>query len=353
MTHTLTIEPSGESIEVEDGQTVLDACLRAGVWLPHACGHGLCGTCKVDVVEGEVELGSASPFALMDFEREEGKALACTCTLTSDVTIEAETDEDEDARSIPVRDFIGTVTGLEDATHDVKRLTITLDGAGLDFQAGQYINLTVPGVAGARAFSLANPPSCPTQVELHIRLVPGGAATTAIHNELKVGDRLTLAGPYGRFFVRKSVAEPMIFMAGGTGLSSPKSMILDLLEDGRTEDMTLIHGVRTQADLYDRDLFEGLAARHENFRYVPALSDEPADSDWAGARGFVNDVASALFGGFFGGHKAYLCGPPPMIEACIRTLMQGRLFEKNIFTERFLSASDAGDRARSPVFKRI
>ena len=77
MSYTLTIEPLGQTVEVEEGQNVLDACLRAGIWLPHACCHGLCATCKVNVVDGEVEHGDASPFALMDFEREEGKTLAC------------------------------------------------------------------------------------------------------------------------------------------------------------------------------------------------------------------------------------------------------------------------------------
>ena len=77
MTYQLTIEPLGQTIDIAEGQTVLDACLRAGVWLPHACGHGLCGTCKVQTVDGEIEHGEASPFALMDFERDEGRILAC------------------------------------------------------------------------------------------------------------------------------------------------------------------------------------------------------------------------------------------------------------------------------------
>ena len=94
MGHDLTIEPLGETIRVDDGQTILDACLRHGIWLPHACGHGLCGTCKVDVVEGEVDHADASGFALMDFERADGKTLACTARLLDDVTIEAEIDED-------------------------------------------------------------------------------------------------------------------------------------------------------------------------------------------------------------------------------------------------------------------
>jgi phenol hydroxylase P5 protein len=352
MTYTLTIEPTGDEIEVEEGQTILDAALRAGVWLPHACGHGLCGTCKVEVLEGEVDHGAASNFALMDFEREQGKILCCTATMVSDITIEAEIDEEPDARVIPVRDFAATIAGLDDLTHDVKGVVLALDSP-IDFQAGQYINLTVPGVEGARAFSIANPPGLNTVVELHVRLVPGGAATPVIHSDLKVGDRLTFSGPYGRFFVRKSQPGSMLFMAGGTGLSSPRSMILELLAEGCSETITLIHGVRTQADLYGREEMEALAAAHGNFTYVPALSDEPADSGWTGARGFVHDVAQSLTDGMFAGYKAYLCGPPPMIEACIRTLMKGRLFEQDIFTEKFLTAKDAEEKPRSPVFRRL
>ncbi|MFA5122593.1 2Fe-2S iron-sulfur cluster-binding protein [Zavarzinia sp.] len=112
MGHELTIEPLGETIEVADGQTILDACLRAGIWLPHACGHGLCGTCKVDVVDGEIDHGAASSFALMDFERADGKCLACTALLLDDVTIEAEIDEDPDQRRIAVRDNGDMLLGL-------------------------------------------------------------------------------------------------------------------------------------------------------------------------------------------------------------------------------------------------
>ncbi|MBP2227918.1 phenol hydroxylase P5 protein [Azospirillum agricola] len=354
MSHTLTIEPTGESVAVEEGQTILDACLRQGIWLPHACGHGLCGTCKVEVADGEVDHGDASGFALMDFERDGGKTLACTATLRSDVTIEADIDDEPDARRCPVRDFTGTVVGLEDLTHDVKGVTIELPGDGIAFQAGQYVNLTVPGVEGARAFSLASPPSRPGRIELHVRRVPGGRATGWIHDTLAVGDRLRLSGPYGRFFVRSSAAVPSILLAGGTGLSSPKSMILDLLERGWTQPILLIHGVRARRDLYDEALFRDLAARHPILTYVPVLSDPRPDDGWEGETGFVHEALQRRFDGLYAGRKAYLCGPPPMVEACIRTLMQGRLFERDIHTERFLTAGD-GDagKVRSPVFRRL
>ena len=139
MSYELTIEPIGQTIEVEDDQTILDAALRAGIWLPHACCHGLCATCKVQVVDGEIDHGEASSFALMDFERDEGKTLACCARLQSDVTIEAEIEEEPDAESIPVRDFPGTVSRIENLTPTIKGIFIETDEP-MHFQAGQYVN---------------------------------------------------------------------------------------------------------------------------------------------------------------------------------------------------------------------
>lgn len=353
MSYQLTIEPLGQTIEVEEGQTLLDASLRAGIYLPHACCHGLCATCKVAVTDGEVDHGEASNFALMDYEREEGLCLACCAIPQSDVTIEADVDVEPDAQNLPVKDYSGTVSRIENLTPTIKGVWVTLDDpAGLRFQAGQYINLHVPGEHAARAFSLANSPSKAGEVELNIRLVPGGKATTWVHQELKVGDTVQLAGPYGRFFVRKSTRGPPVFFAGGSGLSSPKSMILDLLEESCDLPITLVYGARSRDELYYHEEFEALAAKHPNFTYVPALSNEPEGSDWKGRRGFVHEAAKEHFANDFRGHKAYLCGPPVMIDACITTLMQGRLFERDIYTEKFFSAADA-QQVRSPLFKKI
>jgi phenol hydroxylase P5 protein len=336
MGHQLTIEPLGATIDVEDGQTVLDAALRQGIYIPHACGHGLCGTCKVSVCDGEVDHGHANPFALMEFERDEGKTLACCCTLQSDVTIEADIDEEPDAQVIPVRDFSATVSRIDELTPTIKAIFLKLDHA-IHFQTGQYVQVEIPGLGQSRAFSVANSPAAVEQrgeIELNVRIVAGGKGTGWLHKELKVGDALKLAGPYGRFFVRRSARRPMVFMAGGSGLSSPRSMILDLLDGGCTLPITLVYGQRSRDELYYDDEFRALAAEHANFSYVPALSGEPEDSGWTGARGFVHEAAKAHFGASFAGLQAYLCGPPPMVEACIATLMQGRLFERDIFTEK-------------------
>ena len=354
MAYRLTIEPLGETFEVEDGQSMLDCALRAGVWLPYACNHGLCGTCKVEVLAGEIEHHHASSFALMDLERQEGKALACCATLCSDVTIEAEVDEDPDGLCLAVGDYRARVARIEDLTPTIKGIWLALDGEGLAFQAGQYLNLHLPSLAQPRAFSIASAPAARHEIELNVRLVADGAATGYLHRELAVGDELEFTAPLGRFFVRRSAPEPLLLLAGGSGLSSPKSMIVDLLDNGDARPITLIHGARSEDELYYRDLFTELAKRHPQFRYVPALSEAAADLRWNGERGFVHEVAARLYDGRFAGLKAYLCGPPPMIDACITTLMRGRLFEEHIFMEHFFTAADSAlPVRRSALFKKF
>ena len=353
MSYQVTIEPLGTSIEVEEDQTILDAALRQGVWLPFACGHGTCGTCKVQVLDGFYEVGEASPFALMDIEREENKVLACCCKPESDMVIEADVDEDEDFLGYLVEDYQARVLEIKDLSPTIKGVRLQLDRP-MSFQAGQYVNVQFPDIEGTRAFSIANAPSEQGIVELHIRHVLGGAATSYVHQSLQVDDELALSGPYGQFFVRKSDAQDVIFIAGGSGLSSPQSMILDLLEQGDTRTIYLFQGARDLSELYHRELFEDLVKRHANFRYIPALNAPLSEDQWQGFTGFVHEAVADYFEHKCAGHKAYLCGPPPMIDAAISTLMQSRLFERDIHTERFLSAADGANApAKSALFKHI
>ncbi len=352
MSYQVTVEPTGDIIEVEEGQTILAAALRQGVWLPFACGHGTCGTCKVQVLEGYGDVGNASPFALMDVERDEGKVLACCCLPESDMTIEADIDVDPDFAGFPVEDYQATVLSTAQLSPTIREITLKLDRP-MSFQAGQYINLQVPVVSGTRAFSIANPPSQADTVVLHVRKVEGGAATCWLHECMKVGDTLPLSGPYGQFFVRKSDPQDVIFIAGGSGLSSPESMILDLLEAGDTRQIYLFQGARNLAELYHRERFEHLAAEHTNFHYIPALNAALPEDNWQGFSGFVHEAVADYFQQRCSGHKAYLCGPPPMIDAAVSTLMQSRLFERDIHMERFLTAADGNSSTRSALFKKI
>lgn len=353
MSYQVTIEPIGTTIEVQEDQTILDAALRQGVWLPFACGHGTCGTCKVQVSDGFYDVGEASPFALMDIEREENKVLACCCKPESDMVIEADVDEDEDFLGYLVEDYRAKVIEIKDLSPTIKGVRLQIDRA-MQFQAGQYINVQLPNIEGTRAFSIANSPNEEGIVELHIRKVEGGAATTYVHENLKQGDELNISGPYGQFFVRKSDDRGVIFIAGGSGLSSPQSMILDLLETGETRNIYLFQGARDISELYNREIFENLVKEYANFHYIPALNSPKTEDVWTGFTGFVHEAVANYFENKCSGHKAYLCGPPPMVDAAISTLMQSRLFEKDIHTERFLSAADGSNgKSRSALFKHI
>jgi phenol hydroxylase P5 protein len=233
------------------------------VWIPHSCTHGTCATCKAEVLDGEVDHGEASSFALMDFERADGKTLPCVARPRSDLVLEADVDVDEDIPVHPVQDFAGTLVGLEDVAQDTRRLLVELD-RDLSFNAGQYMALTVPGTGGVtRTYSMANPPSQPRVLEFQVRRTAGGIATDGwVFSTLAVGDPVALSGPYGRFVLRPDRPEPAVLIAGGTGLAPIASMIQHALssEDLGVGHLTLYQGARTRAWMYDVDRFRALEA---------------------------------------------------------------------------------------------
>ncbi|MEL0082969.1 MAG: 2Fe-2S iron-sulfur cluster-binding protein, partial [Gammaproteobacteria bacterium] len=257
MSYELTIEPLGVSVEVEEQQTLLEAALRAGIWLPHACNHGLCSSCKAELIDGEVEHGDASPFALMDYERDEGQLLTCCATAESDLVIEVDIEVDADARQIPVEDFTAEVVEVQHPAATMLLLRLRADRF-FDFQPGQYLNLTVPGVEGARAFSMASLAD-DDLIELHVRLVPGGRATEYLHTRLNPGDQLSFSGPYGQFFLRESRQQALLLLAAGSGLSGVLGMARRMLQINPAHQIVLYHGARTESDLYADALLTQLA----------------------------------------------------------------------------------------------
>ena len=305
--YKITVEPLGREIDCRDDQTILDACLRNGVWLPHSCTHGSCATCKAEVLEGDVDHGASSSFALMDFERDEGKLLPCCARPRSDVTIEAEIDVDEDLEIFPVQDYAATVVSLEDIARDTKRIVIGLD-RDLDFNAGQYLKFQVPDAGVDRTYSIASPPTEKRLLEFHIRRTAGGVATDGwIFGSLAVGDQMSVSGPYGRFVLHVGDDRPAVLVAGGTGLAPIKSMIRHALENNAYDGhLTLYQGARTQEWLYDVEEFQRLEKEYpDSFTYRPCLSEETAE-------GFSSGLVTAVIemeNDTLRGHAGYLCGP--------------------------------------------
>jgi phenol hydroxylase P5 protein len=351
-TYSVTIEPLGREITCREDQTILDACLRAGVWVPHSCTHGTCATCKAEVLDGDVDHGEASGFALMDFERDEGKTLLCCARPRSDVVVEAEVDIDDDLPVHPVDDYTGTVVAIEEVALETRRVVVRLD-RDLAFNAGQYLSWHLPGAPGVtRTYSMANSPSERRLVEFQIRRTPGGLCSDGwVFGGLAVGGLVELSGPYGRFVLRASRDEPVVMVAGGTGLAPIASMIRHALEDGvGTSHLTLYQGGRTTEWLYDVEVFRAFAVAYpDRFTYRPCLSEETAPGFSAG---LVTDVLAANHE-TLRGHVAYVCGPPRMVEAALKTLMAKRLFPRDIYREEFLDENDkATGGLRSPLIKR-
>lgn len=351
MSYRITVEPLGREVDCADGQTILDACLRSGVWLPHSCTHGTCATCKCELVDGDVDHGDASSFALMDFERDEGKVLTCCATPRSDVVIEADLDVDDELEMYPVDDYTATVVELTDIATDTKRLVVEVD-RDLAFNAGQYLKFTVPEAGVDRTYSIANPPTDTRRLEFHIRRVPGGVATDGwVFSSLAVGDRVQVSGPYGRFVLRLGDDRDAILVAGGTGLAPIKSMIRHALENDAYEgSLILYQGARTREWLYDVAEFESLAAEFpDRFTYRPCLSEEEIDGYGSG---MVTDVIAADHASL-AGRAGYLCGPPAMVEAALKTLMGKRLFPRDIYREEFFNEGDkATGGVKSPLIRR-
>jgi phenol hydroxylase P5 protein len=242
------------------------------------------------------------------------------------------------------------------------RLRIALDRE-IAFNAGQYMKFQVPssalGDACDRTWSIASVPTDPGVLEFHVRLVPGGRGTDGwvFTDAFSPGASVNLSGPYGRFVLHTGDDNHAVFVAGGTGLAPIKSMIRHGLEnEAYSGDMTLYQGARTREWLYDVDELSALAAEHPQFTYRPCLSEEtPEDCGAeAGAFGFglVTDVIAADHP-TLSGCAGYLCGPPPMVDAALKTLMGKRLFPRDIHREDFFNESDkATGGVRSPLIKR-
>ena len=156
--HRVRFEPVGVEMEVNEGETVLDAAFRQGISLMHGCKEGQCSSCKSLLVEGDIDLLKYSTFALPDYQKETDHILLCRTLAFSDITVELlNYDEDLMRRSIPVKEFNAVLTGITPLTHDISLLQIELDNP-LRFWAGQYVDLTIPDAGITRSFSMANTP---------------------------------------------------------------------------------------------------------------------------------------------------------------------------------------------------
>lgn len=340
VTHKIRFEPVGIEMDVEEGETVLDAAFRQGISVMHGCKEGQCSSCKSLLLDGDIELLKHSTFALPESERDSGHILLCKTHAYSDLSIELlNYDEDLLSRSIAVKSFNAVLTNIARLTHDIRRLDIELDQP-LKFWAGQYVDITLPGLNITRAFSMANPPGEDRKLSFIIKKYPDGAFSSALDDTLQQGDRLVAKGPYGTCFRRDKRPGPMLLIGGGSGMSPLRSILLDHIDSGEQRPVRFFYGARSQADLFNLEEFAQAAAKLNDFKFIPALSMADDDASWSGERGFVHEVlARHLRAEHFAGEiDAYSCGPPPMIDAVLPVLQMAGVEPDHIYFDKFTPA---------------
>ena len=341
--HVVRLEPVGIEMEVDEEETVLNAAFRQGLMLMHGCKEGQCAACKSFVLDGDdIELDKYSTFALPDYEKEEGYTLLCRAHAYEDLTIELlHYDEDMIRSGLPITEAVAEVVSKDPVTHDMRHLVLKLvEPSDVKFFPGQYMDFEVPGSEATRSFSMANTSARDSgQLEFVIKVFPDGLFSHFLDTTLQVGDRLNISGPYGMFTLREGDDADLIFVGGGAGMAPILSLLRSMAERGITRKATYYYGARTRRDLCFESELRALAEAIPGFRYVPALS-EPTDGDeWDGETGLITDVVRRHEASLSKAH-AYVCGPPPMVEAAIPLLAQLGVPEQRIYYDKFTTTGD-------------
>lgn len=328
MTATIKLAPSGNTIQLEPDESILDAALRQGVMLPYSCRGGSCGACEAQVLCGSVDYPNGLPNAINAEQRAAGVALLCQARASMDLTVKVRELGGEDV--VPPRVLPARLMQKKRLAHDVMQLDLMLPpNQRLQFRAGQYIDLMLPG-GKRRSFSLANPPEDDELLTLHVREVPDGYFSGQLDN-LREKSVLRIEGPHGQFWLRAENQRPIIMVAGGTGFAPLRAMLLHALDAGHSQPMHLFWGVRGQADLYTDEPISW-ATEHDLVRYSPVLSD--VDPDWSGDTGWVHQAVLKHYPDL-SGFDVYMAGPPPMINAAKIDFAAAGLPSDQLFFDSF------------------
>jgi CDP-4-dehydro-6-deoxyglucose reductase, E3 len=336
MTYLLTIQPSGLQCEAKAYDTLLESTIAAGVNLPYGCKNGACGSCKGQILSGEVDYGDYVGSALTPLDIAAGRALFCCARPLSDVVIECREIAAglTQPRILPVR-----VEQKKQLSHDVMALFLKLASSEhLQFKAGQYLEFLLRD-GQRRAFSLANAPHIDQLLELHLRLVPGGQFTEFVFNEMQEKAIMRIEAPLGQFYLREETNKPIIMVAGGTGFAPIKGIIEYMLHENITREVRLYWGAWTKADMYMSELAESWASQHAHIRFIPVLSNPLDADDWTGRTGLVHqavlDDMSSNTDSHFADYEVYCCGAPAMVETAQASFVAAGLPVDAFFADAF------------------
>lgn len=328
--------PSFEIATAEDA--LLRGALRAGLGFPYECNVGGCGSCRFELLDGEmVTLWDAAP-GLSERERKRGKRLACQSRPLGDCRIRVRLDGPGTPAAERPRQLGATLLARRAVTDDMSEFTLQLpSSAAADFRAGQYALLTLDGVPGVRAYSMSNLPGADGIWQFLIRHVPGGQGSTAMFERVAVGDTLRVDGPYGHAYLRPG-RRPVVCIAGGSGLGPMLSVARGVLAGDADDVARPVHfflGLRSQADLGAEQEVRALADARLHLTTV--LSSPDPQAPWHGPTGWIHAEVERALPTPLDQFDFYFAGPPPMIEAVQDLLMvRHRVPFEQIHFDRFL-----------------
>jgi toluene monooxygenase electron transfer component len=322
-------------------ESVLYAGLRAGVDLPYECATGTCGTCKARLVSGRLHDGWPEAPGRKFVKPEQGEFLMCQCSAESEVTLQ-------------VSKFINSMdSGAPDArlgvlreprmlTHDVMAFGVELDRP-CDFDAGQFMVLVAPGVAGYRGYSMVNYERGARRLSFLAKNKPGGGFSDWLFGAERNGAQLESFGPLGKATFDPSLGKNLLCIAGGSGIAGMMS-ILARADEARYFERHrgwVFFGVRAMRDAFFlKELGE---LRKNNLEITVGLSEEDvppsAGKEWPALRferGLVHEVAKRNMAGKYQELRAYIAGPPPAVDAAIRVvLLDGKLTTDNVRYDKY------------------
>ncbi len=329
----IDINAGEKELEVDGGQSLLSALNESKVFIPSACGgRGSCGHCTITVLEGGGPvLPTETPF-LTRAEVRAGVRLACQVKVREDLRVKIPEE------LLNVQMFTAEVSSTRPLTHDIVETRFSLgEPSEMAHRPGQYVQLQAPSPEGPvyRAYSISSPTYEQSVVELIVRLVPGGIGSTYVHR-LEVGNPIVFTGPYGEFHLNEDPNVEIICVGGGCGMAPMKNIIYSLYDRWPQRKCWLFFGARTTNDIFYLEEFQELARKHPNLRVVYALSDPLEEGEeWDGDIGFIHLSVDKYLEANGENRQAFLCGPPPMIEAVMKVLAEKGIKRDDIFYDEF------------------
>lgn len=335
MSFRVSIRQWPSPFSVAAGGTVLEAALAADVPFPHGCRSGNCGACKCRLEAGSVDLKPHSHFALGQEEKDSGLILACRAVPREDLHL-AWLQDDAELAAHPLSRFTGEVLSVDALTHDIRRVRIAPPpGMRMEFSAGQYARLTFAGQP-PRDYSMASRPD-QTVLDFHIRAVADGSASSYVAERLTAGETVEVEGPFGSSWLRERHRGPIVAIAGGSGLAPISSIVETAIAKDLPQPIYLYAGFRDERDVYLEERLGELARAHPKLSVTIVLSEPSGPTERR--VGFVSDVVGADFDDL-DGCKAYLAGPPVMVEAAVEMLEMRDMRPEDIHADAFYTEAE-------------